>query len=567
MKKKILLLFLFILVGKIFAIEKPLINIQIKGVAGPLLDNIKNQLLDAENSIEPPLTDNKIQEFYVKVPDNVRAALKPYGYFKPTINTNLSWKNGQLLTIFIKPGPILKIREIDLQITGEGAKETIFQKLKQDFPLKKGQPLLIESYNKAKDLLFQTASNAGFIKAELTKKLIIIDIKNNAATIILYLNTNAHYFFGKTTFAPTPYADSFIKRFDQMKEHESFSSEKLLKYQQDLSETYYFKQVIVTPSMDKIKNFEVPIFVSAATPKARQYNLGLGYGTFTGARLSAGIDLRRVTSTGHHFNAQLKLSSVLKGLAAKYFIPGKNPLTDQYTFGVDSEQFQPKNGKSFSETLSAAYIKSINYWQDNFSVNYLLERYKTFTNPYKSSHLFYPSVIFSRIKADNMIFPTKASNISLTLQGSSQTIFSTTNFVQAELKGKYIFKPTNLSRAIIRGNIGYTIVKDLTKLPLTLNFFTGGMGSVRGYPYSSIGPGRYLKVAGIEFQHQIYHDWNGAIFYDTGTAGNHFNDSLMRSIGFGIVYNSVIGPIQVYLAKAIDAHDALHVEFSIGPDF
>ena len=131
-----------------------------------------------------------------------------------------------------------------------------------------------------------------------------------------------------------------------------------------------------------------------------------------------------------------------------------------------------------------------------------------------------------------------------------------------------LFRSTDLSRVIIRGDLGYTVVKHLSRLPLTLNFFAGGFGSVRGYEYSSIGPGRYLETASAEFQHRIYGDFSGAVFYDAGTATNHFNDPLFRGEGVGVVYNSVIGPIQVYVGRAMSKPGKpLSVQLSIGPDF
>jgi translocation and assembly module TamA len=271
---------------------------------------------------------------------------------------------------------------------------------------------------------------------------------------------------------------------------------------------------------------------------------------------------------GQHFTTQIKFSSVLSGLAAKYFIPGKNPLTDQYAISADAQKFSPKNGQSFSEKFSGSYLKTIHEWQHAMSLNYLIERFQVESNPSEVSRILYPSYSLSRIKVDNLINPKNGTLFNFTLQGSNEHIVSSTSFVQSEIKGKYIFSPTDLSRVIIRGDLGYTVVKHLSRLPLTLNFFAGGFGSVRGYEYSSIGPGRYLETASAEFQHRIYGDFSGAVFYDAGTATNHFNDPLFRGEGVGVVYNSVIGPIQVYVGRAMSKPGKpLSVQLSIGPDF
>jgi translocation and assembly module TamA len=316
------------------------------------------------------------------------------------------------------------------------------------------------------------------------------------------------------------------------------------------------------------KQNQIPIFVEATPRKSQQYKFGVGYGTFTGPRFTAESDWRRVTNTGQRFNMQLKISPVLSGLAAKYFIPGNNPLTDQYTLGANFQQFVPKNGRSFSETLSGSYVKSLSEWQYTTSLNYLRERFMINYNPWQSSNLLYPALTLSHIKSDDLLNPHFGSAVSLNVQGSSDKILSQINFIQGDFKAKYVMSPTENSRFIVRGELGYTTVQDLQKLPLTLQFFAGGPNSVRGYRFDSMGPGRYLKVGSVELQHKIIGDWSAGIFYDAGIAANQFNASPQHSRGVGIIYNSMIGPIKLYVDRADSTPGKpLRFDFNIGPEF
>ncbi len=77
------------------------------------------------------------------------------------------------------------------------------------------------------------------------------------------------------------------------------------------------------------------------------------------------------------------------------------------------------------------------------------------------------------------------------------------------------FSPTDDSRVILRTDLGYTAVHDFNDLPLSLRFYAGGSQSVRGYEYQALGlpdGGRYLVVGSAEYQHQIYGNWNAAVF-------------------------------------------------------
>lgn len=544
------------------------LRITILGVTGSALQNVQHRLNATEQSYSNLTTEN-IQALVSTAPKNIQQALEPFGYFKVKVQSNLRHDTkGWIAEFNITPGPRMLISKVDVKISGPGKDNVEIQKFVTDFPLKAQQPLEIEHYEKAIQSLFEIANNQGYIKANIEKKEIRIDLKSYTAVIIIHLNTSEQYYFGDVTFSNSPYSQKFLQRFVTFNQQQPFSSQTLLKFQQDLSNSQYFQQVSVNPDLQNIKNLNVPIQVDTQARKSQQYNFGLGYGTFTGPRFTAGVDWRRVTDTGQHLNTQLKLSPVLSGLAAKYFIPGREPLTEQYTIGANYQAFYPKNGRSISETLAGSYVKSINEWQYTLSLNYLRERFSLIDNPWQSSNLLYPSFNISRIKYDNLTDPHFGSAVNFNLQGSSDRLLSQINFVQSEIKAKWIYSPTPASRILIRGAVGYTTVKDLQKLPLTLQFYAGGPNSVRGYRFDSMGPGRYLKEGSIEFQHKIYHEWYGSVFYDAGIATNHFSDPYQHSRGVGLIYRSLIGPIRVYVSRAESTPGKpLRVEFNIGPDF
>jgi len=467
----------------------------------------------------------------------------------------------------LQAGAVLPITHVDLKISGPGKNDPELQKLITNFSLKPGQPFQTDAYEKAKNTLFQTANDQGYLKAALTQHQVRIDLHTYTVNIILHLDTGSRFYFGPVTFSDTPFSNDFLKRFQTFHQGEPFSSKTLLTFQQDLNKSRYFQQVIVTPDIAHAKGNQVPVHVTLDIPKAKQYNAGLGYGTFTGARLTLGADYRRIGDSGQHFTTQIKLSSVLSGLALKYFIPGKNPLTDQYTVSADAQKFTPKNGQSFSEKFSGSYMKTLQEWQHTISLNYLIERFQVENDPSKVSRILYPSYSVSRIKVDNMINPHNGTTFNFTLQGANEHVISATSFVQSEIKGKYIVSPTDSSCIIVRADLGYTVVNDLARLPLTLRYFAGGLNSIRGYAFSSIGPGRYLETASVEARHHIYGDFSGAVFYDVGTATDHFNDVLFRGEGVGVIYHSIIGPVQLYVGKAMSKPGKpLSIQFSIGSD-
>lgn len=545
------------------------LSFEVQGLDKNALENTTTALKVERDSYPQPLTEQAVENIYAHAPDDIRKAIAPYGYFKPKIQGHLLQQNGHWVAKFsIQPGPLLRVKKLDLQILGPGKSDPVMQQALQNFRLQPGRVFKTNAFNKAKENLFLSAQNQGYIKAAFVTSKVLIDLKAYSAIIIMHLDTGPRYYFGEVHFTDSAYAQSFLQRFIHFKENTPFSSKKLIKLQQDMSSSFYFRRVIITPDFKDITNYHVPIQVTAEEEKSQRYNFGIGYGTFTGFRLTAGASFRRLTDTGQHFDLQMRLSSVLSGLAAKYYIPGADPINDQWWLGADYQRFVPKNGNSVSRTVSAGYMHKWRDFHASITGNYLVERYKAQYQRTQTHSLLYPSLNVSYTKADDFIKPTTGKSFNAILRGASKAIKSSTSFSQADLKAKYLFTPFPFAQVVVHGEFGYTAVKDLKKLPLSLRFFAGGLNSIRGYGDSSIGPGKYLQVVSIEYRNRIKGNWQGAAFYDFGNATNHLNMNYYKSVGLGVIYQSAIGPVKFYVARAINRPEHPYgIEFSIGPEF
>ncbi len=237
----------------------------------------------------------------------------------------------------------------------------------------------------------------------------------------------------------------------------------------------YFKQVIVIPDLNHTHDVYVPVQASVVPVNYRRYDFGLGYGTFTGPRFTAGVQFKRLTDTGHSLETLLKLSNVLSGLGLKYNIPGHNPLTEQWTLGANLQKFAPKNGSSLSKTLTFGYQRKMHRWQLTTNINYLWERYTVDTKPNRNSQLLSPNLTITYVRTDNIAQPTYGRSFNLRCKVHPAVLLSSTSFLQASMKGKLFMTPFSFGHLVLRGDLGYTVVNDLNDLPLSMRFFVGGI--------------------------------------------------------------------------------------------
>jgi translocation and assembly module TamA len=544
------------------------LRFEIHGVEGEALKNITSRLSIEQKTYGDKLSIENIYTIIKHAPQEIKLAIQPYGFFHPILKHKLIHHQSYWVAIFtIQLGPPLIIKNIDLKISGVGNKNIQFKKIKNKFPMKVGDVFKTGSYNNAKENLFLIANNQGYIHAFFATNKIMINIKTNQVNIIFHFNTGPRYYFGRVYFSESPYATAFLHHFIYFKKNEPFSIQKLTHIQQAMSSSFYFRRVNIIPEFQKAVDQHIPIYVDLDVQKAQKYNFGIGYGTFTGPRLTAGANFRHITKTGQHADTQLRLSSVLTIFGVKYYFPGRNPITDRWLLGANYQKFYPKQGKSTAKSFLAGFIRKFNKWSFNPAINYLIETYFIKNSPTRTNGLLYPSLNISYVKTDNLINPQFGKSINFNLQGAVTEIFSSTTFLQTNIESKYIFSPTKFSRVILRGEFGYTLIRELEGLPLTMRFFAGGVNSIRGYADSSIGPGKYLLIGSLEYQNRVYRDWYGAVFYDLGIASNHFK-GYKKSVGIGGVYQSIMGPIKLYVVKPLsEKHKRnLGLEFNIGPE-
>lgn len=536
--------------------EKP--DYRIRGVPENIRDNIINRLQASGANTPQQILKEMI------------LAIQPYGYFHASITateTKVDHKNIRYYTIQL--GKPLVIAKTKIEIIGPGENNKILQQaLAKKISIKTGEIFTTEAYNKTQAMMFTVARNHGYVKAEMIRHEVYVNLKKNEAQVLLTLNTGPMFYYGYIHFSDSPYNINFLNRFVNFKQGQAYSPIAIQNLQANLLSSKFFSSALVTPDIENADEAkEIPITIETQPVKSQQYNFGLGYGTNTGARTSIGIDLYRIANTEQHFSTLANLSVVNTNITTTYFIPGKYPLTDQYLIGAYLGDFKPDAGNAYTKKIFTGYeTKLEKIWSVSSNLNYLHERFTVNSNLYHTTDLVYPSINISRLSADNPINPTKGTRISLDVSAGTPGIDE--EFLQSELSVKSIYPLTKNNFLILRGDVGTIYAKDYNNnFPLSMRYFAGGYNSVRGYSYDSLGPGRYLKVGSGEIQQRVYDQFYIGFFMDEGNASDDVTQVPERSLGLDFVYRTSVGPLSIVIAQAsTEPGKPLSIEFNFGTD-
>jgi translocation and assembly module TamA len=506
-----------------------------------------------------------------------KKALEALGHYHATIESTLE-QDARCWSVHldVDPGPRTVIRKVDLRVTGGIEKLPGFRKLEKRILSLQGAPLNHRDYEEAKTDLELLASRFGFFSSTFSRRSLAIDRKHNAAEIQLYLKSGPRYHFGEIRIESETLGPRLLREFLIIHEGDPFDSEKLTRQQQILYDSNYFASVEVIPLRHGNGGNTVPISIHLKERKRHAYRLGIGYSTDTGARVSFGFKNRYLNRRGHRYDLETNWSQVSRKTTFNYGIP----LGEQGTHRLDLSFGSQREDTDTSSSTTTQY--GINFsrtlgdgWKRNASLRAFRETFTTVDNE-ETTVLLIPGLSVSKTVLDDPLYPRSGWRLSAQIKGSRQSwLLSDIDMVQLSGHAKLV-RPWNRARLLLRGNAGTTSTSDFGKLPATLRFYAGGDASVRGYGYKTLGPlnadgevngGRNLLTGSAELEYPIREKWGLAVFADAGNAFDSFTEyDLHKSVGFGIRYHSIIGPIRIDLAFPFDEDRNYRLHLSMGPD-
>ncbi len=561
--------------------------IRIEGIDGPLARNARAMMALAREAEEGPLAATTIPRLYHRGEEDIARALRPFGYYQPRIASALeAGEDFWTAHYMVDPGPVVRVRTVDVTLRGEGRDRPEFQRPVRDFPLAPGDTMHDPRYESGKLALLAVASDSGYLDADFDTSAVLVDRARQAADIRIRFTTGPRFRFGPVEFEQSMLKESLLRTRVPFRQGDFYRHDKLLQLQTTLSEDPYFARVEVIPLRQEAEGLEVPIRVSL-TPRPRwTHEFGGGYGTDTGPRVRANGMWRWVNSRGHYADAEALVSLIEQRATTRYNIPAVLNPTGVLTWfaGFSRSSINPHRTLTpfglTSRTLTAGVRLSRHRigWRETLSLAYQRTGFEIGTDSARTA-LLIPAASWERTRSDRRILPRRGIRTRLEIQGSRKEILSDASFLQIRAGAKMVLGLMPRMRILARGEIGRTFTSQFSRLPPNLRFFTGGDESVRGYRYLALAPrdttgqvlgGSRLLAGSAELDYQVTPRWVVAAFTDAGNVLHRFSlAELRQSVGVGLRFVSPIGMIRLDAAIPLDHLPGMgkfRLHFSMGPD-
>lgn len=588
-----LVILLACLVAPLSARAEKVARVDIQGIDELMTENVRVNL-SLEDSLDKTLTARRLDYLLDVTEEETREALEPFGYYSPTIAVASSGNADALVvTINVQPGEPVRVRRENVRITNEGGEDRYLRKEVEAFIPRPGEVFTHPEYEASKARITRRLAERGYFDADFTAHRVEVTRAENAADIDLGWDSGLRYDMGKVTFTQSPKEiihPELLEKLIYWNEGEYYHQGRLDRLRKSLVSLDYFSLIDITPKPQEAVDYLVPVEVTLTPAKRNVYNLGLSYGTVSGAGFTAGAERRYLNKRGHKALAQLDWAQKRKTLTLQYRIPAFKWLDGWYTGSlqaadeqndyIDTRRIEFVASRSGEINRYLTAIASIHALRERWAYQYVQDDDPTTPPLYTYATYTYPSLRAEYIDADDRLYPRNALGGTLMLRGGVDGVGSQATFAQVHAGARWFKGLGEQNRLIVRGELGHTWTDALVQMPPSLRFYAGGDRSIRGYGWREVGPrvdgttrgrryaigARNVVTASVEFERYFTPAWGAAFFVDSGSAFDDTPD-WRTGVGVGARWKSPVGPVRIDIARGLDDPDSsFQLHISLGAD-
>ena len=546
------------------------VNIAVKGVSVAERANVLAYLSFARYQKSKTLSADTVERLQSRIAPEVQSALKPFGYFQPTVTSSVTpsgagnWK----VSITVHHGPPVILDRVDVRVVGPGADSRLFTRITSHLPFHTGQRLNQAQYDGVRGDLLRTAATYGYLDATLTRHELLVNPSAHTASVDLELQTGVRYRFGATTIEQHAVREKLVRRYLRYREGDPFDLTEVLRTQFALDDSQYFTNMDVLPGDPDRKRHTVPINIHADPSRPNVYSVAGGYENDTGARGILSWEDRRVNSYGHKMSIDLEAAQVTRySLQSRYIIPIGDPAVENLTLAGTVIQQELADVDARTLSIGPSITRVVGNWQTVWFVNGVQSTgtvttswlgtvdpsnkeciadgvsgtkcYAGVTIGIPTNDMLVPGVDLASVPKGYLGEPMFEHGFFAEIRGSEGAFGSKANFLQIHIELERVFQLAPKWHLLLRDELGATAASHFGEMPPAMRFYAGGEGSVRGFEYDGLSPTQRYCLSGsaicaeaqaggkdvitgtVVFDRDLPRNFGLALFFDYGNAFNH----------------------------------------------
>ena len=471
--------------------------------------------------------------------------------------------------------------------------ETALPELQANLPLKTGDIFVEDSYQSAEAQLKAFWLERGYGWTEVERQAEVI-VDQRAAQLKYSVAPGPLTVFGETDIEGLQeVAPELVAREITYQPGGQFSLHQLKASRTKIVDLGLFHSVQITPAPVDRHPVAVPMQIRVEERLPQDIKVGLGFGTEDQFRGLFEWHNRNWFGGGRRLSALLTFSSITRSLGVQFvqpYFPTKHSrvvidLTqgqaDEDTYLLNFSRFRPRLEHHFSPQLSGFLGYRFEFAKLNSVSSTTIREIGGIT---RDGFLSGPTLGLTWDTTEDPFNPQYGTILSLTADqigkfwGGDYEFYSVTT----EAKKYHAIGWQTVLAGRVKLSLADAFGKQ-TNLPLFERLYAGGEKGVRGYGRRRLGPissaddplgGLSLIEGSVELRRPVWKGVSGTVFFDFGQVSTRAHDipidDLQFSAGFGLGYETPLGPLQLYLGFPFNppsGDSPVQVHFSVGQFF
>lgn len=553
---------------------------------GGFVDPIKRQTLVGRWQRRADYDPIQYDGLVARLQEEVEAIVRAEGYYQPQVTVDANEKR---VAVKLDPGRRVRIAAVVLRITGPGRDDPQLKTLRDLPGIAIDEPFRTSAWTSSKRELVNELNRHGYLRAAITSSQASVDAAAGTASLEVRAESGPRIAFGDLVVEGLQrYDRSIIDDARPFKPGEPYSADKLDQFATRLRTAGYFATISALPDLVALQKDpaaeRVPIQVIATELERQRLVLGGGFSTDDGPRGQIGFEHRDLFGT----NLRLESAVIVAQRRQRAFANFRTPYDENDRFIGFGQRIEREDIEDLTTLRSNSYIglgRRRGDIESFTSLQYQIESERIPAGPEgpgerNANRALVLGYAWNLRRLDSVLMPSRGHAITAQISGARAGVASDRSFARFYTRMTR-FQPLPRGTAFERGTLvgslelGVVGASSRDRIPSENLFRAGGVQSLRGYSFQSLGVprgsaivgGRYLVIGSLEYQHWLGENYAGALFYDYGNATDSWSDfKAVSGYGVGVRWRTPIGPVNIDLAYG-QAVSRLRLHLSIGYSF
>ena len=539
-------------------------------------ENTRRAILDLLPDRDTPTSLFDAERIAEEAAARATAWLRSEGYYDAVVTPQAS-ENPISARLEITPGQRYRFNAPQLSFDGDApndqahaAMQEALRAVRADAPARSGDVLAAEAAALA------ALQHAGYADGAVGERRVTVDHATLRVSTDFHFTADSLVRLGSVRAEPdNVFRPGFIRSLRNWREGAVYTPENLQRLRRDLTATGAVSRAstrLAPPDADGRRD----VVLEVEPAKRNAYELGMGYSTTEGVGVDAQWTRRNFTGRADALTLSTTLGQKLSNASLTWALPDAAGLSHTLSFGVagaheDTEAYRRDGVALFASVDASPRIEL----GRSYGVRLAVDTYDNLPNATVLSG-------FVDLRQDNTNFsldPRTGSIFEVRAEPTVSVDGGTTGFLRATAEARGYYSLGADQRLTFAGRVraGWleAFVGDADDVPADRRFYSGGGGSVRGYPYNSIYPherdtlgltpgGQGLLEGSIEARWRFDGRLGAAAFIDGGNAFDSWSDAadLHWGVGVGLRYDLGFAPLRVDVAFPLD-HDFTSASYAL----